>query len=162
MGTQRSSSMLGRAVSSSTPNDVQPNSHKGVERDPRISRQAMPAPPGMAYRMQRRCTRQSVCPVGRPARRGCSCCSAAEIVALSIRRSDAPIVIREVRDGVVVFTGTEALLDRLAAGLENLAATPASEGPVLRHIDVEYFPGHPFLAEESQWMTVMLLPVLAP
>jgi hypothetical protein len=41
--------MLGSAVSSSTPNDFQPNSHKGVEADAQISRQAMPAPPGMAY-----------------------------------------------------------------------------------------------------------------
>jgi hypothetical protein len=41
--------MLGSAVSSSTPKDFQPNSHKGVEADPQISRQAMPAPPGMAY-----------------------------------------------------------------------------------------------------------------
>ena len=30
MGTQSSSPMLGRAVSSSTPNDFQPKSHKGL------------------------------------------------------------------------------------------------------------------------------------
>ena len=41
--------MLGSAVSSSTPNDLQPNSHKGVEADPQISLRAMPAPSGMAY-----------------------------------------------------------------------------------------------------------------
>ncbi len=41
--------MLGSAVSSSTPNDFQSNSHKGVVSRPVISRQAMPAPPGMAY-----------------------------------------------------------------------------------------------------------------
>src|SRR6266496_5620711 len=49
MGTHCSSSMLGRAVSSSTPKDFQPNSHKGVDAFPQISRQAMAAPPGMAY-----------------------------------------------------------------------------------------------------------------
>jgi hypothetical protein len=41
--------MLGSAVSSSTPNDLQPNSHKGEAADPLISRHAMPAPPGKAY-----------------------------------------------------------------------------------------------------------------
>jgi hypothetical protein len=41
--------MLGRAVSSSTPKDFQPSSHKGVDSFPQISRQAMAAPPGMAY-----------------------------------------------------------------------------------------------------------------
>jgi len=33
----------------STPNDFQPNSHKGVEAVPQIILRAMPAPPGMAY-----------------------------------------------------------------------------------------------------------------
>src|SRR5580692_12489908 len=41
--------MVGSAVSSSTPNDFQPNSHKGVEAVPQIILRAMPAPPGMAY-----------------------------------------------------------------------------------------------------------------
>jgi hypothetical protein len=41
--------MLGSAVSSSTPKDFQPNSHKGVVARPLISRHATPAPPGMAY-----------------------------------------------------------------------------------------------------------------
>src|SRR5438445_2250232 len=49
MGSQSSSLMLGSAVSSSTPNDFQPNSLKGVAAFPQISRQAMAAPPGMAY-----------------------------------------------------------------------------------------------------------------
>src|ERR1700733_7982513 len=50
MGTQCSSSMLGSAVSSSTPNDFQPNSHKGLLAFPEISRHAMSAPtPGQAY-----------------------------------------------------------------------------------------------------------------
>jgi hypothetical protein len=56
MGTQRCSSMLGSAVSSSTPKDFQPNSHKGVVARPLICRHARPAPPGRAYaavRMQR-------------------------------------------------------------------------------------------------------------
>src|ERR1700730_5774360 len=48
-GTQCSSLILGRAVSSSTPNDFQPTSHKGVAATPRISRHATAAPPGMAY-----------------------------------------------------------------------------------------------------------------
>src|SRR5438874_12105709 len=49
MGTQCFSLMLGSAVSSSTPKDFHPSSHKGVASRPLISRHAMPAPPGMAY-----------------------------------------------------------------------------------------------------------------
>src|SRR5437762_1281556 len=49
MGTQCSFLTLGRAVSSSTPSDFQPNSHRGVSAFPQISRQAMAAPPDMAY-----------------------------------------------------------------------------------------------------------------
>src|ERR1700761_2386392 len=49
MGIQCSSLMLGSAVSSRTPNDFQPNSHKGVVADPRMSLPAMPAPPRRAY-----------------------------------------------------------------------------------------------------------------
>src|ERR1700758_3973986 len=49
MGTQSSFLMLGSAVSSSTPNDFQPNSHKGLKANPLISFDAMPAPPGRAY-----------------------------------------------------------------------------------------------------------------
>src|SRR6266545_7753933 len=49
MGTQSSSSMLGSAVSSSTPKDFQPSSHIGVVACPLKNRHAWPAPPGMAY-----------------------------------------------------------------------------------------------------------------
>src|ERR671919_2591436 len=42
------SSMLGNAVSSSTPKDFQPSSHMGVLAScPLMNRQACPAPPGM-------------------------------------------------------------------------------------------------------------------
>ena len=46
---------------------------------------------------------------------------------------------------------------KLAASIENLATSPAFGGMVARHIDVEYFAGHGFLAEASAWMTVTLL-----
>src|SRR6266545_2344304 len=50
MGTQRSSSMLGSAVSYSTPNDFQPNSHMGQRGSrPLMNRHAWSAPSGMAY-----------------------------------------------------------------------------------------------------------------
>src|SRR5262245_40455744 len=50
MGTQSFLSMLGSAVSSSTPKDFHPNSHMGQAGSrPQISRHAMPAPPGRAY-----------------------------------------------------------------------------------------------------------------
>ena len=49
MGTQSSSSMLGSAVSSSTPNDIQPSSHIGVLGSrPVMNFHAWPAPPGLA------------------------------------------------------------------------------------------------------------------
>src|SRR5512138_3352508 len=41
--------MLGSAVSSSTPRDFQPNSHKGVLAFPQMIRHALAAPPGNAY-----------------------------------------------------------------------------------------------------------------
>src|SRR3984957_12220850 len=47
-GTQSSSSMLGSAVSSSTPRDFQPSSHMGVVARPVMNRQAEPGPP-IAY-----------------------------------------------------------------------------------------------------------------
>src|SRR6478752_6096543 len=43
-GTHWSSSMLGSAVSSSTPNDFQPSSHMGVAARPVMNRQAPPGP----------------------------------------------------------------------------------------------------------------------
>src|SRR5207253_1364073 len=50
MGIQRSLSMLGSAVSSSTPNDCQPNSHIGVLGSrPLMNRHAWKAPSGLAY-----------------------------------------------------------------------------------------------------------------
>jgi hypothetical protein len=49
MGTQRSCLMLGSAVSSSNPNDFQPNSQKGSPNDPQITLRAISAPPAMAY-----------------------------------------------------------------------------------------------------------------
>src|SRR3954449_12096383 len=45
-GTQRPSSMLGSAVSSSTPNDFQPSSHMGVAACPAMNRHA---PPGLPW-----------------------------------------------------------------------------------------------------------------
>src|SRR5204863_8597620 len=49
-GTQSASSMLGSAVSSSTPNDFQPSSHIGVLGSrPLMNFHAWPAPPRLAY-----------------------------------------------------------------------------------------------------------------
>jgi hypothetical protein len=49
MGTQSSFLMPGNAVSSSNPNDFQPNSQKGSPNDPQITFRAISAPPRMAY-----------------------------------------------------------------------------------------------------------------
>src|SRR5215203_1411571 len=48
-GTQRASSMLGSAGSSSTPKDFQPSSPIGVGTRPLMNRHAKAAPPGKAY-----------------------------------------------------------------------------------------------------------------
>ena len=71
------------------------------------------------------------------------------------------IDLRVVGESVEIVGGA-APRAKLAAGLMNLANTPAFGGEVPRHIDLEYFPGHGFLREGSTWMTVTLLPVLAP
>ena len=56
------------------------------------------------------------------------------------------------------ITGDTATFGKLAATLENLADTPQVEVDVPRHVDIEHFPGHSFLGEDSMWMTVTLLP----
>jgi hypothetical protein len=69
---------------------------------------------------------------------------------------EGPVELRVV-DGTVEVRGSSDCRARLAAGIESLAATPPFGGVVARHIDVGYFPGHPFLSENSAWMTVTLL-----
>src|SRR5882724_1088871 len=49
MGTQISFFTLGRAVSSSSPNDFQPNSQKGSPKVPQMTLLALSPPPGRAY-----------------------------------------------------------------------------------------------------------------
>ncbi len=70
---------------------------------------------------------------------------------------DGPIDIRTDRRDVQIVGGATAR-SILAATLENLADEPSLDSPVAIHADVEYFPDHPFLSENSMWMTVILLP----
>jgi hypothetical protein len=70
--------------------------------------------------------------------------------------SEGAVVVRASREAVVV-SGDNHALGVLADTLDNLAATPQPLGGVIRHVDLEYFPGHGFLGENSMWMTVYLL-----
>jgi hypothetical protein len=69
---------------------------------------------------------------------------------------DGPVELRVARDTVEV-KGGDVPRAKLAASIENLASDATFGGVVARHIDVEYFPGHGFLSERSEWMTVTLL-----
>jgi hypothetical protein len=67
------------------------------------------------------------------------------------------LVVRSSDEGVLEFAGGPDARDKLAGTLTNLArASELPSGPVRRHADIEYFAGHPFLAEASMWVTILL------
>jgi hypothetical protein len=68
-----------------------------------------------------------------------------------------PIELRSNEDAIEIAGGIAARRN-LAATFENLAGTPQVSSPVPRHVDLEYFPGHSFLSEDSMWMTIFLVP----
>jgi len=71
--------------------------------------------------------------------------------------SEEPVVIRR-SDGIVEIVGGLPARRRLADALDNLAQlTDRLGGPVRPHVDLEYFPGHGFLTEDSMWMTASLI-----
>jgi hypothetical protein len=82
----------------------------------------------------------------------------APLRAIRVLSGDAdPIDLRVAGDAIEIEGGSSALA-KLAQTLENLADAPAFGAEVLRHVDLEYFPGHGFLGAASTWMTVILLP----
>lgn len=75
-----------------------------------------------------------------------------------LRVMDAPGAIElRIAGQAIEVAGDSNARTLLAATVENLAATDPFGGVVARHIDLEYFPGHPFLSETSAWMNVILL-----
>jgi hypothetical protein len=85
----------------------------------------------------------------------------APLRTVRVRTTDQNSVDLTVAGDAIEIVGGTRSLEKLADTLENLAEEPAFGGEVLRHVDLEYFPGHGFLSEESTWMTVILLPVLS-
>jgi len=84
-----------------------------------------------------------------------------EVAPLRVLRltpiAEGKICIRAESDVLEVRGGPEAR-HQLAETLINLALSAGDPaGAVVRHVDLEYFPGHYFLAEDSMWVTVVLL-----
>lgn len=67
-------------------------------------------------------------------------------------------VVLSARDNAVEIDGGSAARGQLAQTQRNLASSAQVAGPVLTHVDLEYFPGHRLLGEASMWMTVILVP----
>lgn len=64
----------------------------------------------------------------------------------------------KVGDVLLLADGSERARTKLAETLRNLARTPIrGDEQVRAHVDLEYFPGHDFLAEESIWMSVYIV-----
>ena len=80
-----------------------------------------------------------------------------DVIRIRVER-DRAVELR-VNEGAVEIVGAPASLSKLAATLENLAEEDPFLGIVSRHVDIEHFPGHAWLAQESSWMTVTLLAV---
>ncbi len=62
-------------------------------------------------------------------------------------------------DGLVM-TGGRAALERLADHLARLSETPyrMGRGSVPSHVNLDYYDGHPYLADSDRWLTVTRAP----
>jgi hypothetical protein len=78
--------------------------------------------------------------------------------AVRVVSARGPVELQVVGRTVEVAGDSESR-SKLAASVENLAADVPFGGEVARHIDIEHFPGHGFLSENSTWMTVTLLAI---
>jgi hypothetical protein len=81
---------------------------------------------------------------------------AESLQAMRVVSAHGSVELRVVGQAIEVVGDSDSRA-KLAASVESLAADDPFGGVVARHIDVEYFPGHGFLAENSAWMTVTLL-----
>jgi hypothetical protein len=81
-----------------------------------------------------------------------------------VPRDDGFVVIRSEGTDVLEITGGPEARSLLAATLRNLAMHDEKEfterhgghAHARIHVDVDYFPDHPFLAESSMWVTILL------
>jgi hypothetical protein len=78
--------------------------------------------------------------------------------AVRVVSAKGPVELRVVGRTIEVAGDCESRA-KLAASVENLTADMPFGGVVARHVDVEHFPGHGFLSENSTWMTVTLLAI---
>lgn len=69
---------------------------------------------------------------------------------------DGSVNMQITRDALDISGGIHAR-EMLTRSLDMLAAAPPTGTGVLRHLDVDYFPEHPFLSEQSAWATILLL-----
>jgi hypothetical protein len=70
---------------------------------------------------------------------------------------EGPVIMRH--EGLQVdIVGGRAALDQLADALRFVAAGPAVPSSVPYHAHVEHYPGHPWLAADSEPVVVGLLP----
>jgi hypothetical protein len=68
------------------------------------------------------------------------------------------VVISADQEGELRFAGGPESRKKLGMTLINLGEhLDAPHGTRRRHVDLAYFPGHPFLDEDSMWITVFLL-----
>lgn len=75
---------------------------------------------------------------------------------LRVIGGDGPVTL-SLSGTVIQISGGDVARAMLADSLLNLSTAPPLSGPVPRHVDFEYFPGHNFLHEGSTWMTVIRL-----
>src|SRR3989442_14724400 len=71
-----------------------------------------------------------------------------------VHLAEGALVFRSSEEGVLEFAVGPDARDKLAKTLTNLSLSSAPSGPVRRHVDLEYFLGHPFLADTSMWVTI--------
>jgi hypothetical protein len=71
-----------------------------------------------------------------------------------LAHEDGPVSLRRATGSDIEIVGGTTARGRLANTLDNLADSPPTETSVTRHINLEYFPGHEFLSEQSMWITV--------
>ena len=82
----------------------------------------------------------------------------APIAQLRVQRVTSGSLIITSDQTDIAFRGGEQALALLAQTLRNLAQTPMARSDRAQpHVDLEYFTGHAFLAEESMWVSVYLV-----
>jgi hypothetical protein len=97
-----------------------------------------------------------------PTRRALGLPPAAEVEVLALRSisfaptADGPILFAAEGDELEISGGQDARA-KLAGTLWNLAGDSQPASGVQRHVDLEYFPEHPFLSARGLWMTVYLV-----